>query len=733
MTSVLVTTGALGCADAVPARSTVTRQAAKIPISVVRFIPALPSVAGAYYHPMCSSRRLAVAVILMLALDAVASAQARLQSGDFLKLRSVGAVQWSPDGTRIAYTVTSNDGPGGPYSQLWLLTVATGQSARVGDEASRGSQPLWSPDGRSLAYLGTAGGKSGLIICGADGSAPTWKADVLGTNSSALTNTGRVLSWSPDSKTLAFVHATPGPETADATGDPILITRFLYKPTASEGNTRFNDNRRLHIFLLDVAAGRIRQLTDGVNDEHSIDWSPTGDEILFVSNREPDADQFFNNDIFAVRAGSGAIRRLTTTENAEYWPVWSPDGSRIAYEGTRRGITDLETTMEDTHVWTMSADGSNRREAGAAIDNRQGPPAWSADGRALFFTVQQRGLVYLYRLAAAGDTPVPGVAGGGAQVVVGERGTVGQFDLGPSDRVAYAFAGARDLAQLYITGSQDGRPVTDLNRGVLSDKAFAEVEPLTFVSNDNRFTVEAFLTRPLGQTADSKHPLIVMIHGGPHGQQGPAFNFQSQIYAARGWATLQVNYRGSTGYGQAFTDAVFRDQNGDEAQDVLYGVNAAIRRNPWIDRNRLGIEGGSYGGQLTAWLITQTHIFKAAIPNRAIINLVSYNYMTYYNQYEEMEFGMRPHQADLMDELWKRSPLRYVAQAKTPTLLIHGENDNDVPIAEAEQFYIGLKDVGVETAMLRYPREGHGLREPRHIVDSIDRSIAWYEKYFPKP
>ena len=167
---------------------------------------------------------------------------------------------------------------------------------------------------------------------------------------------------------------------------------------------------------------------------------------------------------------------------------------------------------------------------------------------------------------------------------------------------------------------------------------------------------------------------------------------------------------------------MFRDQNGDEAQDVLYGVNAAIRRNPWIDRDRLGIEGGSYGGQLTAWLITQTHIFKAAIPNRAIINLVSYNYMTYYNQYEEMEFGMRPHQADLMDELWKRSPLRYVAQAKTPTLLIHGENDNDVPIAEAEQFYIGLKDVGVETAMLRYPREGHGLREPRHIVDSIDRS-----------
>ena len=663
------------------------------------------------------------AVFLLLFVTAAASAfaQGRLQSSDFLELRSVGAVQWSPDGARIAYTVTNNDGPGGPYSQLWLLTVATGHSARVGDDASRGSQPLWAPDGKSLAYVGTVGGKSGVIICAADGSAPQWKAELTGTNSSALTNTGRTLAWSPDSKTLAYVHALPGPETADATGDPIYITRFLYKPTASEGNTRFNDNRRLHLFLLDVATGRTRQLTDGIHDEHSIDWSPTGDDIAFVSNREPDADQFFNNDLFVIRVSTGAIRRLTTTESAEYWPTWSPDGTQLAFEATKRGITDLETQMEDTHVWTMDASGGNRREAGVGIDNRQGPPQWSADGRSLFFTVQERGLVRLYKLPSSG---------GAGQAVITDRGTVGQFDLGPADRIAYGFASARDLTQLFQLSGGERRALTDLNKDVLGGKAFAEVEPFSFVSNDARFDVEAFLTKPLGQTADSTHPMIVMIHGGPHGQQGPAFNFQSQVYAARGWATLQVNYRGSTGYGQRFTDAVFRDQNGDEAQDVLYGVNAALRRNPWIDRARLGIEGGSYGGQLTAWLITQTHIFKAAIPNRAIINLVSYNYMTYYNQYEEMEFGMRPHQADLMDELWKRSALRFVAQAKTPTLLIHGENDNDVPIAEAEQFFIALKDVGVETAMLRYPREGHGLREPRHIVDSIDRSIAWYERFF---
>ncbi len=670
-----------------------------------------------------SMRALSVLCMSLAAFAPSVAAQERLQSSDFLRLRSVGAVRFSPDGSKIAYTVTNNDGPGGPYSQLWLVETATGNSTRVGDATSRGSQPVWSPDGRSIAYMGSTSGRSGLIVARGNGTSPSWIADVADTNSSALTNTGRTIAWSPDSKTIAYVHATPGPETKDASGDPMVITRFLYKPTLTEGNTRFNDNRRLHIFLLDVATGRSRQLTDGVSDEHSIDWSPQGDEIVFVSNREPDADQFFNNDLFTVRVADGTTRRLTATENAEYWPVWSPDGRTIAYQGTKRGLTDLETTMEDTHVWLIDADGGNRREVGIGIDNRQGPPAWAADGKSLYFTVQERGTVKLCRLP---------IAGGDVQPVVAERGTVGQFDVA-GDRVAYSLATTRDLPQLYFATAAGTAPkqATDLNAAVLAGKTLGEVESFSFVSNDNKFNVEGFLTRPVGMSASSRHPLIVMIHGGPHGQQGPAFNFQSQAYAARGWATLMVNYRGSTGYGQAFTDAIFRDQDGDEAQDVLYGVNAAIRRNPWIDRGRLGIEGGSYGGQLTAWLITQTHIFKAAIPNRAIINLVSYNYMTYYNQYEEMEFGMRPHQADLMDELWRRSPLRYVAQVKTPTMLIHGENDNDVPIAESEQFYIGLKDVGVETVMLRYPREGHGLREPKHVVDAIDRSVAWYERHFP--
>ena len=662
------------------------------------------------------SKSCALVVLSLLAVSAPVVAQDRLQSSDQVKLRSVAAVRASPDGARAAYVVENNDGPGRPYGQLWVMTVADGKTVRFGGDRESSGNPEWSPDGQWIAYRGRVGDKAGLVIAHADGTGARFLAEQSDTNS-PLPTTGKTVAWSPDSTRIAFVSSVPGPETADATGDPIVITRYLYKPDAAEGMTRFNDNRRLHIFVVDLASGAVRQLTDGTHYEHSIDWSPKGDEIAFVSNREPNEDQFFNYDLFTLRLSDNGIHRLTSTENAEYRPRWSPDGKTIAYQATKRGLTDLETTMEDTHVWLIDADGSHRREVGRGIDNRQGAPAWTPDSRALLFTVQERGATHLYRLPAAGGKP---------ELVVGERGAVGDFSMAKTV-LAYAMATPSDLAQLYIAG----RKMTDLNAAVLGNKRLAEVESLTFVSNDNKFEVEAFLTIPPGLSETSKAPLIVNIHGGPHGQQGPAFNFKNQVYAARGWATLMVNYRGSTGYGQAFTDAVFADQNGNEGQDVLYGLSAAMRRYQWIDRDRLGVEGTSYGGQLSAWLITQTNVFKAAIPTAAIINLISYNYMTYYNQYEQMEWGVFPHQGNLMDTLLERSAIRHVANAHTPTMLMHGENDNDVPIAEAEQYYIGLRDVGTEAVMVRYPREGHGIRESKHIVDSIDRSIRWYERHFP--
>jgi dipeptidyl aminopeptidase/acylaminoacyl peptidase len=660
-----------------------------------------------------------IVAVSALAASVAAQSPAPWTPRDLLRLQSVGDVEVSPAGSHVAYAVVSTADPGRPRSALRITNLATGA---VHDLPRGSSTPRWAPDGRRLAFLGATPEGYGLVVSEADGSGARLVAKVEGTNH-PLPSAAASAAWAPDGRRIAFVSATAGPESADAGGDPMVITRYLYKPTAGEGATRFNDNRRTHLFVADIRTRNVTQLTDGPTYEHSIAWAPSGDTIAFVSNREADADRVFNYDVLTVSAGSRAIRRLSSTTSAEYAPVWSPDGTKIAFLGTRRDLTSSETTMEDTHVWTMNADGSGRTEIGAVIDNRQGQPQWSADGRHVYFTVQERGSVRLVRLPAGGGTP---------EIVVGERGSVGAWSLG-RDLLAYAFAAPAGPAELFTkAASAAPQRRTSLNTALLAERTVTDVEPFRFPSADGT-EVEAFLTLPAGRTTGSTHPMIVIVHGGPHGQQGPAFNHKAQVYAAQGWASLMVNYRGSTGYGQAFADRIFGDQNGNEARDVLAGVDAALARYPWIDRTRLGLEGGSYGGQLTNWIITETDRFKAAVPSAGIANLVSFNYMAYYHDYLAVEFGRYPHQDGLMDLLWQRSPIRQIHQAKTPTLILHGENDNDVPIAEAEQLYIALHDVGVPTVLVRYPREGHGLRETAHVIDALERSVAWYRRYFDQP
>ena len=646
---------------------------------------------------------LAVTIVL-----APCRAQTGLTSDDLYKLRSVGEVQLSPDGSTLAYSVTYNDQPGRPYSQTLIMKLATRETVRLG----RASSPRWSRDGKWIAYLTG----EGLTVARADGSGAKLLAPVSGTNH-PLPSSGDRLAWSPDSQSIAFLSATLGPE-ADANGDPMLITRYLYKPTASEGLTRFNDNRRLHIFIVDVTTKSVRQLTSGTYYEHSIDWSPDGHEILFVSNHEADSDRFFNYDIFTINAANGKIRQLTATKNAEYRPAWSPDGKTIAYQGTRRTLTSSETTMEDTHIWVMDADGSHRRELDTGIDNRQGVPKWAPDGHSLYFTVQERGSTHLYTVSAAGGQPRR----------MDLNGSVGSWSIAGQNTLAYALTTESSPSELYFKrGDSPDTVLSSLNHDLMASKRLAAVESFRFKGSDG-MEVEAFLTKPFNTA--SKHPLIVMMHGGPHGEQGPQFNAKAQVYAAHGYVSLMVNYRGSTGYGQKFADAIFGDQNGKEAEDVLAGVDAALARYSWLDASRMGLEGTSYGGQLTNWIITQTSRFRAAIPTAGISNLITENYLSYYHDYLAVEYGDFPHKNGIIDKLWQRSPIRYANKVQTPVMFIHGENDNDVPIAEAEQFYIALKDVGVETIMLRYPREGHGLRETKHMADALNRSIAWYDRHF---
>src|SRR5690242_6277987 len=384
-----------------------------------------------------------------LALFAVASSiyGSGLQSQDLHRFRSVNEVEISPDGRHIAYVITMNDQPGRPYTEIWIMDAVNQKSARLGAENQPASNPRWSPDGSMIAFIGGKEEQAELMYARADGSGVTPLTATNSTNS-PLPEQGERFTWSPDSRSIAYVSATPGPETQAASGDPMVITRYLYKPTAAEGLSHFNDNKRLHLFSVNIATKQPRQLTTGNYDEHSVDWSPDGQEILFVSNREPNADEFFNYDVFAFKLSDGSIRRITATESCEYGPVWSPDGKRIAFLGTRRGLTDRETTMEDTHAWIMNADGTERREIGAPLDERQHDLRWPPDGSSVYVTYQEQGNVRLARLPLSGGRP---------EVIVSGSGIVGSFSLGKNGEIAYAFTTPKDMAQLYLkTGRSTG-------------------------------------------------------------------------------------------------------------------------------------------------------------------------------------------------------------------------------------------------------------------------------------
>ena len=423
-------------------------------------------------------------LVLISLSFSVANAQQTLRSSDLYKMRFVKDAEISPDGKKIAYTVASNPQTGKTTNQVWVMDLANGRSIRLLTEKDSGAGPRWSNNNEWIAFSGKTSDKEGLFVVRPDGTGLRFLSEIKATNS-PLTYEGDAIDWSPDSEEIAFVSTTPGPESELATGDPVVITRYLYKPSYDEGSTRFNDNRRRHIFIVKVASGKVEQKTTGNFEEHSIDWSPDGKEIVFISNREPDPDLFYNPDLFALKVSDGSIRRLTATESAEFRPQWSPDGSTIAFMGTKRGLTDLETDMEDTHIWTMKADGSDKKEIGKNIDNRQHLPIWSPNGTIVYCMVSERGSEKLYGITADGEKAVPATTG---------EGQVQHFSISQNSDIAYTYMSELDLAQLYLKDqSGSSRKLTDLNSEVVNGLKLAEIESFKFISNDFKFELKPSL------------------------------------------------------------------------------------------------------------------------------------------------------------------------------------------------------------------------------------------------
>ncbi|HXG68202.1 MAG TPA: S9 family peptidase [Blastocatellia bacterium] len=655
--------------------------------------------------------KFALAFAIVCLITVTAQAKRNPTPEDLFALKSVGDAQISPDGGAVVYTVTTVDREkNSSFTNLWLVAAAGGTPAPLTSGNFSDSTPRWSPDGRKIAFASNRNGKAAI-----------WVLDVATREMRMLTpwersnhflsKAGEALCWSPDGKSIAFVAAEK-PAEAEAT-DPRVISRIQYK-----SRTGFSDNLRSHIFIVSVADGSVRQLTRGNYDEHSIAWSPRGDEIVFLSNREADPDANFNYDIFAVEVSTGRERRLTNTPGVEFSPIWSPDGNYIAYTATKRNLTTIDSIAEDTHVWVIGREGGAGREVSAALDRRASSPQWSADGKQVCFLAGDRGKTMIYRVSREG---------GQVTQLFLDFSQIGSFTLAGRN-VAFTRSDETRPGEVWVTSISGGAPrqLTSVNKELAEGWSLVRPEQVRFKSFDET-EVEGWLMRPANFQAGKKYPMILSIHGGPHGMYGYGFNHAFQVYAARGYAVLYLNPRGSSGYGQKFSDGCVNNWGGGDYQDLMKGVDYALAKYDWIDPNRLGVIGGSYGGFMTNWVITQTPRFKAAVSIASVSNLISFYATSLYQDLIHVEFNGFPW--DNYDLLWKYSPIRYVKNVTTPTLFIHGEQDMDVHITQAEEMYMGLKRRGVESVFVRYPREGHGMREPLHRLDQMNRTLAWFDRF----
>ena len=622
------------------------------------------------------------------------------------------------------------------------------------------STPRWSPDSTRIAFLSNRDEQNGIWVVNITKPEPRFVAPIQSTNF-FIPYAGESFAWSPDSKRIAYTSASE--EFSETTGvarnpdDPRVIDRIQYK-----SRTSFSDNRRTHVWLVEVDKPEPRQLTSGPFYDHAISFSTKGDEVSFLSNHEPDPDANNNSDIFAVDL-AGQVRQLTQTKGCEYEPSWSPDGKWIAYTATKRDVTTIDSVAEDAHVWVVAAAGGVGRELTAQQDRRARSPRWSPDSRSVLFLAGDRGKTTLFRVGLDARKIdrlsvfyFDGQLGATLddQDSKSRRATESSFDTAPKFQIGNFSVAGKTLPAARPSGVTDsylmplaftltdalhpsevwlglgsGVPLRRLsahNDSFMRSVRAIAPEEINFKSFDGT-PIQGWLLKPVNLREDRKYPLILSVHGGPHGMSGWGFNAAFQAYAARGYAVLYLNPRGSSGYGQKFSDGTLNEWGGGDYKDLMTGVDEAARRYPWIDQSRMGVTGGSYGGFMTNWIITQTPRFKAAVASASVSNLVSFYSTSLYQDLIHAEFGGFPW--DNYEQLWQWSPLRYVRQAQTPTLFIHGEQDNDVHITQAEEMYMALKRRGVETVFVRYPREGHGLREPRHRVDALERTLAWFDRF----
>ena len=649
----------------------------------------------------------------------IAGAESKLLTIDhYFELAAVSDAVISPEGSWVAYTLSrENLKEDKSRSRIWMIPVDGGSPVPLTTKAESSSSPRWSPDSKQLAFLSARDA----------GETQIWTLNRLGGEAVQLTDTIQSIEafdWSPDATKVAMLLQDPSPEQIEAAekGDdykkstprPWVINRQQFK----EDYVGYLDNRRTHIFILDIASGKTTQLTSGDFDDSELAWSPDGSRIAFTSNRTEHPDDNYNDDIWVVHIdGSGPLIQISSNPGADGNPAWSPDGKSIAHTS----MTDVDAMVYATqHLAVSSSAGGSTQVLTAELDRMIFSPRYAPDGASVWFLLEDSGEQILASIPASGG-PI-------TRMVTGQD-VVDAFDFGPGGEVVASVSNPWLPSELFLFTAGQLKQLTFSNRELLHNIQLGEVLEVQFSSKDGA-AIEGFIIKPVGFTEGQRYPTILDIHGGPQSQYDYGFNFDAQLYAAHGYLVVHPNPRGSTGYGQEFCLAIWQDWGGPDFDDVMAAVDDAARRG-WADLDRLGVAGWSYGGILTNHVITKTQRFKAAATGASsTLYVVSYGH-DMYQRWWERELGL-PWEPEAR-ERWERiSPFNKVENVVTPTLILGGEKDWNVPIINSEQLYLALRKLGVETELVVYPDQFHGIDTPSLTRDLYQRHLDWFGRYLKK-